>query len=223
MSFEHVTPSEIERASLAIIREELRDRGIILPEEVQPVVMRVIHATADFEYAGSLSFSENAVQQGILALARGADLVTDTNMAKAGISKVGLKKLGGQVFCYMADPAVAEQAREEGTTRAVASVRRAARMNPGAVFAVGNAPTALIELSRQMEGGFRPALVIGAPVGFVNVVEAKEQIILTCARFGVPYIVARGRKGGSTVAAAIANALIYSAADMLEPERRGWN
>ncbi len=223
MSFEHVTPSEIERASLQIIREELRERGIVLPEEVQPVVMRVIHATADFEYAGSLSFSENAVQQGILALARGADLVTDTNMAKAGISKVGLKKLGGQVFCYMADPAVAEQAREEGTTRAVASVRRAAEMNPGAVFAVGNAPTALIELARQMEGGMRPALVIGAPVGFVNVVEAKEQIILTCARFGVPYIVARGRKGGSTVAAAIANALIYSAADMLEPERRGWN
>ena len=223
MSIEFTKPSEIERTSLSIIRRELSEMGIVVPEERQAVVLRVIHATADFEYAGSLSFSEHAVRNGIAALAGGADIVTDTNMAKAGISKAGLSKLGGEVFCYMADPEVAEAAREAGTTRAVASIRHAVKMNPGSIFAVGNAPTALLELEAQMEKGFRPALIIGVPVGFVNVVEAKERILACSKRFGVPAIVARGRKGGSTVAAAIANALIYSAADMLDPVRRGWN
>ena len=223
MSIEKTRPSEIERESLSIIRRELCEMGIDVPREREAVILRVIHATADFEYAENLVFSEDAVRRGIEALLTGAAVVTDTNMAKAGVSKVGLRKLGGEVFCYMAEPAVAERAKEEGTTRAAASVRYAAEMNPGAIFAVGNAPTALLELEAQMERGFRSALVIGVPVGFVNVVEAKERILMCCERFGVPAIVARGRKGGSSVAAAIANALIYSAADMLEPEKRGWN
>jgi precorrin-8X/cobalt-precorrin-8 methylmutase len=222
MKPEYVLPADIEKTSMEIIADELNMRGITVPEENYGVMRRVIHATADFEYAENLVFSEDAVPRGIEALLTGAAVVTDTNMAKAGVSKVGLRKLGGEVFCYMAEPAVAERAKEEGTTRAAASVRYAAEMNPGAIFAVGNAPTALLELEAQMERGFRPALVIGVPVGFVNVVEAKERILMCCERFGVPAIVARGRKGGSSVAAAIANALIYSAADMLEPEKRGW-
>ncbi|MCR5295280.1 MAG: precorrin-8X methylmutase [Lachnospiraceae bacterium] len=223
MSTAHMRPSEIERTSLSIISRELDGMGIVLPEEQKPLVLRVIHATADFDYASNLVFTENAVRKGIAALAGGADIVTDTNMAKAGISKNGLAGLGGGVFCYMADPEIAERARLEETTRAAVSMRHAVKKNPGAVFAVGNAPTALLELERQLETGFRPALIIGVPVGFVNVLEAKERIISACERFRVPAIVARGRKGGSSVAAAIANALIYSAADMLEPERRGWN
>jgi precorrin-8X/cobalt-precorrin-8 methylmutase len=164
MSIEKTRPSEIERESLSIIRRELCEMGIDVPKEREAVILRVIHATADFEYAENLVFSEDAVPRGIEALLTGAAVVTDTNMAKAGVSKVGLRKLGGEVFCYMAEPAVAERAKEEGTTRAAASVRYAAEMNPGAIFAVGNAPTALLELEAQMERGFRPALVIGVPV-----------------------------------------------------------
>ena len=132
-------------------------------------------------------------------------IITDTNMAKAGVSRVGLEKLGGQVLCFMADPDIAQRAKEQGSTRAVAAMQKAAQAYPGAILAVGNAPTALFEIVRQMERGFRLALVIGVPVGFVNVVESKEMILST----KVPYIVARGRKGGSNVAAAICNALLY--------------
>ena len=223
MSAEYRKPSEIERASLAIIREELDRRGVVLPREQRPVVERVIHTTADFDYAENLTFTEGAVAAGIAALGAGADIVTDTNMALAGVSKPGLARLGGAAYCYMADPAMARDARETGTTRAAASVRYAAQKHPGAVFAVGNAPTALLELERQMEDGFRPALIVGVPVGFVNVVEAKECILACCTALGVPAIVARGRKGGSGVAAAILNALVYAAADMQDPASRGWN
>ncbi len=236
MSIEHTRPSEIERTSLSIIRKELDQLGISIPREYRPVVERVIHTTADFDYAKNLVFTgstdlkehthaaeENAVALGIQALLGGASIVTDTNMAKAGISKPGLSRLGGSVCCYMADPEIAQKAKEEGTTRAVASIRHAAAVNPGAIFAVGNAPTALLELEVQIEKGFRPALIIGVPVGFVNVVEAKERILDCCGRHGIPAIVARGRKGGSNVAAAICNALIYAAADMTDPEKRGWN
>ena len=223
MSVQYTRPSEIERASLSIIREELQKTGAALPPEHRPVVERVIHTTADFDYAENLVFTENAAAAGIAALGKGADIVTDTNMAQAGVSVTGLSRLGGAVYCYMADPEIARLAREDGTTRAAASVRFAVQAHPGAVFAVGNAPTALLELERQMEAGFRPALIVGVPVGFVNVVEAKERILDCCARCGVPAIVARGRKGGSNVAAAILNALIYAAADMQDPAQRGWN
>ena len=144
-------------------------------------------------------------------------------MALAGITKPGLKKLNGEAICYMADPAVAEAAKQAGTTRAVAAMHRAAREHPGAILAIGNAPTALLTIAEEMEAGLRPALVIGVPVGFVNVVESKEVLFAACERYGVPAIAAMGRKGGSNVAAAICNALIYSAAEMLDPSARGWN
>ena len=169
--------------------------------------------------AGRWAAKEAAVK----ALHAGAFIVTDTNMALAGISRPGLAKLGCEAVCYMADPAVAEAAKQAGTTRAVAAMHRAAREHPGAILAIGNAPTALLTIAEEMEAGLRPALVIGVPVGFVNVVESKEVLFAACERYGVPAIAAMGRKGGSNVAAAICNALIYSAAEMLDPSARGWN
>lgn len=222
MSQSHSKPADIERTSMTIITQELEQRGIQIPPEQAPVVKRVIHTTADFEYAETLVFTEHAVSLGAQALSQGVPIITDTNMAKAGVSKPGLEKLGSQVACFMADPEIARQAQAQGTTRAVAAMARAAQDYPGAILAVGNAPTALFEIARQMEQGLRPALVIGVPVGFVNVVEAKEQILDCCRRFHVPAILAMGRKGGSNVAAAICNALIYQATDMLDPTKRGW-
>lgn len=219
---EYTRPADIERRSLEIIASELEAQGIRLNPENAPVIKRVIHATADYDYVEHLTFTPNAVRQGIAALLQGTTIVTDTNMALSGVSKPGLRKLGGQALCYMADPEVAAEARERGVTRAVVSVERAAREHPNCIYAVGNAPTALFEIIRQMEQGFRPALVVGVPVGFVNVVEAKEAVLGACQERGIPAIVAVGRKGGSTVAAAILNALIYQAAQMQEPERRGW-
>ena len=219
----HSLPGDIERTSLAIIARELAARGIEIPPEHQAVVHRVIHATADFDYAASLRFTPGAAARGAAALAAGGTIVTDTNMALAGVSKPALARLGGAAFCYMADPAVAAAARAAGTTRAVAAMGHAAAAHPGAVFAVGNAPTALFALCDAMErGDFRPALVIGVPVGFVNVVESKERLMEVCQRLGVPAIAAMGRKGGSSVAAAICNALLYTAAGQLDPQARGW-
>ena len=251
----HSLPGDIERTSLAIIARELAARGIEIPPEHQAVVHRVIHATADFDYAASLRFTPGAAARGAgpraarraplpppqkgrarggkpppgpgaggaAALAAGGTIVTDTNMALAGVSKPALARLGGAAFCYMADPAVAAAAKAAGTTRAVAAMGHAAAAHPGAVFAVGNAPTALFALCDAMErGDFRPALVIGVPVGFVNVVESKERLMEVCQRLGVPAIAAMGRKGGSSVAAAICNALLYTAAGQLDPAARGW-
>lgn len=219
----HTLPGDIERTSLAIIAEELARRGLTPPPEQEAVVRRVVHATADFEYAENLRFTPEAVRRGAEALAAGAVIVTDTNMALAGVSKPALAKLGGAAFCYMADPAVAAAAKEAGTTRAVAAMKYAARQHPGAVFAVGNAPTALFALCDAMEAGdFRPALIIGVPVGFVNVVESKERLMSLCEKLGVPAIAAMGRKGGSSVAAAVCNALLYTAAGQLDPAARGW-
>lgn len=219
----HTLPGDIERTSLAIIAEELARRGLTPPPEQEAVVRRVVHATADFEYAENLRFTPEAVRRGAEALAAGAVIVTDTNMALAGVSKPTLAKLGGAAFCYMADPAVAAAAKEAGTTRAVAAMKYAARQHPGAVFAVGNAPTALFALCDAMEAGdFRPALIIGVPVGFVNVVESKERLMSLCEKLGVPAIAAMGRKGGSSVAAAVCNALLYTAAGQLDPAARGW-
>ncbi len=220
---EHIRPSDIERTSMQIIGEELAELKLSIEEEDLPLVKRVIHTTADFDYAKNLLFTEHACKKGIEALTKGRPVISDTNMAKAGISKIALEKLGSRVDCYMADPEVAELAKKEGLTRAVISMRKAAKEHPGALFAIGNAPTALFELCALIEKGLRPALVIAVPVGFVNVVEAKEEIFALCREKEIPCIMARGRKGGSTVAAACCNALIYSAADMLKPENRGWN
>lgn len=206
-------PGEIERTSMEIIAGELAQRGIVIPPEQEAVVKRVIHTTADFDFAQNLRFSERAVALGVAALEKGTNIVTDTNMARAGVSRPSLGKLGGQVFCYMADEDVAQASKTQGTTRAVAAMEKMAREQPGAIVAVGNAPTALLELAQLMEGGLRPALVIAAPVGFVNVVESKERIWQVCLAHQVPVIAAMGRKGGSTVAAAICNALLYTATD----------
>ena len=222
MTLQHHLPADIERTSLAIITEELNQMGLIFPEDTAPVVKRVIHTTADFDYARNLHFTPGAVAAGIAALRRGTPIVTDTTMALAGISKPGLAKLGTTALCYVADPEVAAAAKQQGTTRAVAAVHKAAAAYPGAILAVGNAPTALLTIADQIEAGLRPALVIGVPVGFVNVVESKERLFAVCQERGVPAIVAMGRKGGSTVAAAICNALVYSAAEMLDPRARGW-
>ena len=223
MTPQHHLPADIERTSISIITRELDELGLTPPPETAAVVKRVIHTTADFDYAKNLRFPPGAVQAAVRALQRGAVIVTDTNMALAGISRPGLAKLGCEAVCYMADPAVAEAAKQAGTTRAVAAMHRAARERPGAILAVGNAPTALLTIAEEIEAGLRPALVIGVPVGFVNVVESKETLFAICEQHGVPAIAAMGRKGGSNVAAAICNALVYSAAEMLDPSARGWN
>ena len=202
---EIVKPMDIEKRSFEIITELLGDTPI--PKENELVVKRVIHTSADFDYAKNLVFSQDAVAKGIEALKNGCDIVTDTQMAKAGINKTILGKLGGQVHCFMSDPDVATEAKERGITRAIVSMERAAALPKPCIFAIGNAPTALISIKEQMEKGqLHPALIIGVPVGFVNVVESKELIIQSGL---APYIVARGRKGGSNVAAAICNALLY--------------
>ena len=201
---EQIKPMDIEKRSFEIITEILADTK--LDPENELVIKRVIHTTADFEYVQNLVFSDQAVQQGIEALKNGCDIVTDTQMAKSGINKTILGKLGGHVHCFMSDADVAAEAKERGITRAIVSMERAAKLDKPCIFAIGNAPTALISLHEQIEQGLlNPALIIGVPVGFVNVVESKELIIAS----GVPHIVARGRKGGSNVAAAICNAMLY--------------
>ena len=203
---EHLLPEQIEQRSFEIIDGELKKRGIVLPKEQEMITKRVIHTTADFEYTETLTFSEGAVGIARELLRQGADIVTDTNMALSGINKRSLAGLGGEVHCYMADETVAKLARERGTTRAAVSMEIAAKIQKPVIFAVGNAPTALIQIYEMMQGSdWRPAFVIGVPVGFVNVEAAKELILQT----DVPFIINRGRKGGSNVAAAICNALIY--------------
>ena len=222
MKQDHILPGDIERTSMSIIAAELAERGIVLPPEYEAVVKRVIHTTADFDYAKNLRFTSQAVELGQAALKRGTPIVTDTNMAKAGISKPSLEKLGCTLHCFMANPEVARLAKKRGLTRAVISMEKAAREYLDAILAVGNAPTALLRITELIEEGLRPALVIGVPVGFVNVVESKERLLSACERHGVPAIAAMGRKGGSNVAAAICNALIYTSAEMLDPAARGW-
>ena len=205
MVFEIVTPREIEQRSMETITKELNGRT--WPEPEFSVIKRCIHTSADFDYADNLCFSPNACQIGIEALKNGADIVTDTKMAMSGINKNKLASLGGQVHCYISDPDVVEEAKARGCTRSTVSMERGARIQKPVIFVIGNAPTALIELDRLIkEGAVKPALIVGVPVGFVNVVESKELIM----QAGVPYIVARGRKGGSNIGAAIINALLYT-------------
>jgi len=202
---EILQPDEIEKRSFEIIESELPHP---LDPELAPVIKRVIHATADFDYADNLYFSPEAVPTAISAIKKGAHIITDTNMAKAGINKKALARTGSSADCFMADEDIKKTAGEKKTTRAAASMDKAFQLGEPLIFAIGNAPTALLRLNELIrEEGFRPILVIGVPVGFVNVLPAKERIM----EAGIPCIVARGRKGGSTVAAAIVNALLYQA------------
>ena len=201
---EIISPIEIEKRSFEIISEILKDRKI--DPENEAVIKRVIHTTADFDFMDTLCFSEHAVCKGIEALRSGCDIVTDTQMAKAGINKTILASFGGEVQCFMSDPDVAEEAKRREITRAIVSMEKAVKLTKPCIYAIGNAPTALFALKNLMdEGKLNAALIIAVPVGFVNVVESKEMIINS----KVPYIAARGRKGGSPVAAAICNAMLY--------------
>ncbi|WMJ84957.1 precorrin-8X methylmutase [Oscillospiraceae bacterium LTW-04] len=199
-------PAEIERRSFEIITQELGETDFSSVELL--VLKRVIHTTADFEYTKTLYFSQNAAEQAITLLMRGAHILTDTNMAKAGVNKTALAKLGGDVHCFMADEQVAQQAKERGITRAAVSMEKTGELPRPLIVAVGNAPTALLRLHEMIaEGVSAPDLIIAAPVGFVNVIESKQVI----EAGDIPCIVARGRRGGSTVAAAVCNALLYEA------------
>lgn len=199
-------PQEIETRSMEIIEEELGERAAAWPPEELLVVKRCIHTSADFDYGENLVFSPGAVEIALKALRNGVTIVTDTSMAAAGINKRSAAALGVEVRCFIADPDVAEEAEGRGITRSAVCMERAAALGRPVIAAVGNAPTALMRIKELAdEGRFRPELVIGVPVGFVNVVEAKEMILGT----DIPHIVARGRKGGSNIAAAIVNALLY--------------
>ncbi len=204
---EHVKPADIEARSMELIAAELPHP---LAPENEAVIKRVIHTTADFDYVDNLTFTPGAVAKGVAALERGCSIVTDTTMAQSGINKRTLARLGGRTLNFIADPQVAAEAKARGVTRSAVSMERAAALGEPLIYAIGNAPTALIRLCELVQAGetVPPVLVIGVPVGFVNVVEAKELLLQT----EVPSIVARGRKGGSNVAAAICNALLYQAA-----------
>jgi precorrin-8X/cobalt-precorrin-8 methylmutase len=203
IELERVAPMEIEARSFEIIESELPHP---IDPALAPIIKRVIHTSADFDYADSLCFSENVVEQALAAIREGAVIVTDTTMAMSGINKETLAQFGGQVHCFIGDADVAEEAKQRGVTRSLISMEKAARMNKPLIFAIGNAPTALYSICDLYRAGkLNPEMVIGVPVGFVNVVESKEELMRT-----VPdYIVARGRKGGSNVAAAIVNAVLY--------------
>ena len=204
IELENVKPRDIESRSFAIITEELGDKQLIPGTEL--LVKRCIHTSADFDYADNLAFSEDVVNKAIEAIKNGACIVTDTQMAKSGINKKALARYGGEVYCFMSDEDVAKEAKEKGSTRATVCMDKAAAMDKPLIFAIGNAPTALVRLYELItEGKLKPELIIGVPVGFVNVVQSKELIMETDA----PYIVAKGRKGGSNIAACIVNALLY--------------
>ena len=234
-TYTYIKPADIEKESMRIIEAELAERGISIPETNLNVVKRVIHTTADFDYGENLHFTDGAVERVIAALqngvgsdseapdsAGGLTFITDTNMALSGISKPSLAKLNANAVCYMADEEIMKEAKAAGTTRAYASMYRGAREYPNGIFVSGNAPTALIALSEMIRDGLRPTLVVGVPVGFVNVVESKEELFGICKEHDIPAIVAFGRKGGSNVAASICNALLYSAVGTIDPLKRGW-
>ena len=206
MQIQNVSPEEIEKKSFEIISRTLKETGNVPDRENASVIMRCIHASADFDYARTLTFSKDAVGIMKKLILGGADIVTDTNMAKAGINQKKLSLYGGTVRCFMAEEDVRIEAKARRMTRAAVSMERAARLDRQIIFAIGNAPTALIRLHEMMqEGIFRPDFVIGVPVGFVNVIPAKELF----AASDVPHIINRGPKGGSSIAAAICNAVLY--------------
>lgn len=208
MKPEHIKPEDIEKRSFEIITEELLARGFgrdVAPEQLS-VIKRCIHTTADFDYADTLCFSEGAVDIFQRLVREGATVVTDTNMALAGVNKKMLAAYGCDIRCFMADEDVAAEAKEKGITRASVSMSRAMSLPGSVIFVIGNAPTALIALRQCYDDGtYKPAFIVGVPVGFVNVEASKLLITQT----HIPHIVNLGRKGGSNVAAAIVNAMLY--------------
>ncbi|QEK11811.1 precorrin-8X methylmutase [Crassaminicella thermophila] len=197
-------PHLIEEKSFEIITEELGDKTF--PEEIGKIIKRVIHTTADFQYADITVISPDAIASAKKAIKSGAHIVTDTKMAMSGINKARLLKYKGEVHCYISDEDVAKKAKEQGITRAMAAMEKAIGDEKNKIFVIGNAPTALFKLKQFIEEGkVKPDLVVGVPVGFVGAAESKEAF----EKLNVPYIVTRGRKGGSTVAAAIVNAILY--------------
>lgn len=210
MTIQFVKPDEIEKRSMQIITSELDGRT--WPEPEFSIVKRCIHTSADFDYADNLVFYGDAARKGVEALHSGAHIVTDTKMAAAGINKKRLGEYGGQVHCFISDDDVVAEAKERGCTRATVCMERGAEVGKEhpLIYDIGNAPTALIRIVELIEAGeVEPALVVGAPVGFVNVVEAKELLMECCEKHGIPYIVPKGRKGGSNIAATIINAMMY--------------
>lgn len=199
-------PADIEKLSFEIIDREAGEHGF--PEDKWSIVRRMIHTSADYEYLDSVRFSPEAVEIGIQAISSGKNIVTDTNMAKAGIRKKEIAEFGGTVHCLITDPAVTEIAKKEGITRAKAAVDAATDLMEGGIYVVGNAPTALLrvmELIREKKAN--PALILGFPVGFVNAAESKAELCET----DFPHISNFGRKGGSNIAASVVNALIILA------------
>lgn len=200
----NILANEIERKSFEIIEKELGD--IKLDPIQAPIIKRVIHTTADFSYIDNLCFSENVVENAIALIRKGASIITDTKMVAAGINAKVLNSFGGQIYCFMDNEQVIKQSQERQVTRSSICMEMGAKLDKPCIFAIGNAPTALIRLYELIkEGIVKPELIIGVPVGFVNVIESKELIIKT----NIPYIVSRGRKGGSNVAACICNAILY--------------
>ena len=209
IKLEKVLPMDIERRGFEIIESELPHP---IDPELAPIIKRCVHTSADFDYVDNLCFSQGVLERAKAAIKKGAVIVSDTTMVQSGINKRELAVYGGEACCFIADPDVAQAARENGTTRSYASMQKASKLDRPVIFAIGNAPTALVEIANLIdEGVMKPELVIGVPVGFVNVVQSKELIMTK----DVPYIVARGRKGGSNIAACIVNALLY----MLKAER----
>jgi precorrin-8X/cobalt-precorrin-8 methylmutase len=205
-------PEEIEAESFRIIEAEIGVHP--WSEREWPVVRRIIHTSADFDYAQSMHFSPGAVMSGVAAIRRGRGILTDTTMALAGISKPRLERFGISATCFVADPEVARQAQSQGITRSILAMRRGAADSGNGIFVIGNAPTALFELLRLVrEEGVRPDLIIGMPVGFVGAADSKERLVLEAKELEIPFIANRGRKGGSNVAAAVVNALLIMAED----------
>lgn len=196
-----LNPEAIEAESFRIIAAELGPHSFS-PDEFA-IVQRAIHSTADFDFARTIRFHPDAIRSGLGAIRAGRNIVADVQMIQAGINKAGLKKFGGDVLCFIGDLDVTAKAKAEGVTRAIMSMRKAAELGPGEIYAIGNAPTALLELTRLADLA-KPALVVGVPVGFVSAAESKDELALT----NLPYITALGRKGGTPVAVSIVNALI---------------
>lgn len=197
-----VQPQEIEGKSFEMITEELGEHPFT--EEQYPVVQRVIHASADFELGRSMVFHPDAIAAGIRAIQAGEPLIADVQMIQAGISKDRLASFGMDVNVYISDPDVIEEAKRLNTTRAIISMRKAIKRADGGIYAIGNAPTALLELIRMVkEGEAKPGLIIGMPVGFVSAAESKDEL----RKLDIPFITNIGRKGGSTIVVAAVNAL----------------
>ncbi len=199
-------PQEIEEESFRILSELVDLQQF--PKDFWPVVQRIIHTTGDPDFAGTLVFHPDAVASGVKAVKEGRPILTDVTMVQAGIDKKILRRFGCEVICKISDPGVVREAEANGSTRSAAAMRAAAGTITGGIIAIGNAPTAVMEVIRLVnEGAMKPALIVGIPVGFVGAVECKEEL----EKSSIPFITNRGRKGGSTVAVAAVNALLRMA------------